>query len=62
MSALELNLICQRCQVAEHLRVSRAKAYELIAAGEIPSIQVGGRVRVPADALREWIARRLAAA
>jgi excisionase family DNA binding protein len=45
-------------EVADQLRVSRAKAYELIASKEIPSIKVGGRARVTMDALREYLARQ----
>ena len=40
--------------------VSRSKAYELIARGEIPSVKVGGCVRVPIAALQAWIDRQLA--
>ena len=47
-------------EAAEAVGISRAKAYELINRGEIPSIRVGGCVRVPVDALRAWIDRRLA--
>lgn len=46
-------------EVAEALGIGRSKAYELIAAGEIPSIRLGGSVRVPLDALRAWIDRQL---
>jgi excisionase family DNA binding protein len=45
-------------EVAEHLRISRAKAYALIAAKDIPSVKVGSSVRVSTDALREWIAKK----
>ena len=46
-------------EAAEALGVSRSKAYELIASGEIPSVHVGGCLRVPLDALRAWIDRQL---
>jgi excisionase family DNA binding protein len=46
-------------EVAEALGISRAKAYELIAVGEIPSVRIGGCLRVPVEALRASIARRL---
>jgi excisionase family DNA binding protein len=42
-------------EAAEVLGISRAKTYELIGAGEIPTVRIGGCVRVPVDALREWI-------
>jgi excisionase family DNA binding protein len=43
-------------EVANVLGIGRSKAYELIAAGAIPSIRIGASVRVPADSLRAWIA------
>jgi excisionase family DNA binding protein len=46
--------------VGEAIGVSRARAYELIAAGVIPSIRIGSSIRVPVDALRDWIARQIA--
>ncbi len=46
-------------EAADAIGVSRSKAYELIAAGEIPSVKVGGCVRVPVAALQAWIARQL---
>ena len=55
-------LMLRPSEAAEAIGVSRSKAYELIAAGEIPSVTVGGCKRVPVDALRQWIDQRLAAA
>jgi excisionase family DNA binding protein len=43
-------------EVAEVLGVSRSKAYALISEGRLPAIRVTGSVRVPADALEQWIA------
>lgn len=42
-------------EAAEALGISRAKAYELIASGNIPSVRVGASIRVPVAALRSWI-------
>jgi excisionase family DNA binding protein len=53
-------LLLRPREVADAIGVSKSKAYELIAAGAIPSIKIGGSVRVPLDQLREWIARQLA--
>lgn len=47
-------------EAAEAIGVGRSKIYELLASGELPSIRIGGSVRVPVDALRAWIARQLA--
>ena len=46
-------------EAADTVGVSRAKMYELIAAGIIPSIKIGSSIRVPADALKAWIDRQL---
>jgi excisionase family DNA binding protein len=45
-------------EAAERLGISRSKAYELIAAGKLPSIKIGGSVRVPAEALKAWITQQ----
>jgi excisionase family DNA binding protein len=42
-------------ETAEAIGISRAKTYELIAKGVIPSIRVGSSIRVPVEALRQWI-------
>ena len=49
-------LLLRPSEVAETLGIGRSKAYELIAAGTIPSIRIGASVRVPAEHLRAWIA------
>jgi excisionase family DNA binding protein len=54
-------LLLRPIETADAIGVSRSKAYELIASGEIPSVKVGGCVRVPVDALRAWIDRQLQA-
>jgi excisionase family DNA binding protein len=45
-------------EVAELLRISRTKVYELVANGDIPSLHVGRSRRVPVRALAEWINER----
>lgn len=52
-------LMLRPAETAEAIGVSRSKAYELIARGDIPSVKVGGCVRVPVDRLRQWIARQV---
>jgi len=46
-------LFVRPAQVATILQVSRAKAYQLIAAGVIPSVKLGGSLRVPLAALQK---------
>jgi len=55
-------LLYRPAEVGEAIGVSRARAYELIATGTIPSIRVGSSIRVPVDALKQWIDRQLATA
>ena len=56
----DAQMLLRPVEVAETLRIGRTKAYELIGAGTIPSLRIGGSVRVPADALRAWIRRQVA--
>ena len=42
--------------VASVLQMSRSKVYELIAQGIIPSVRIGGMIRVPHDALEKLVA------
>jgi excisionase family DNA binding protein len=42
-------------EVADLLRISRTKVYELVSSGTIPSLHVGRSRRVPLRALAEWI-------
>jgi len=53
-------LLLKPTEVAEQLRISRAKCYTLIASRDIPSVKVGSSVRVSSEALRDWIARKAA--
>lgn len=48
-------LLLRASETAEALGVSRSKVYELIAKEIIPSIRIGKSVRVPVDALRQWL-------
>jgi excisionase family DNA binding protein len=52
-------LMYRPAEFGEAIGISRAKAYELIATGEIPSVLVGGCRRVPVDAARQWIDKKL---
>ncbi len=54
-------LLLKPAEVGEAIGVSRARAYELIAKGTIPSIRVGASIRVPVAALRDWITEQQAA-
>lgn len=56
---MDNRLMLRPAEVADAIGICRSKTYELIAARQIPSIRVGGCVRVPVDALRAWIDRQL---
>jgi excisionase family DNA binding protein len=53
-------ILLRPAEFAEAVGISRTKAYELIARGEVPSVRIGGSVRVPIDGLRTWIEQQTA--
>jgi len=44
-------------EVADLLRLSRSKVYELVASRTLPAYRPGGRIRVPAEAVRDYLGR-----
>ena len=42
--------------VATHLKISRAKAYDLVQSDGFPRIVIGRRIVIPADAFKKWLA------
>ena len=54
-------LLLRPTEVAEAIGIGRSKVYELLGSGDLPSIRVGGAIRVPVTALHAWIERQLAA-
>lgn len=53
-------LLLRPVEVAEMLGIGRSKTYALIAAGTIPTVQIGASVRVPLGKLREWVEGKVA--
>ncbi len=49
-------LLLRASEAAIMLGISRAKTYELLASGELPSIKIGRSVRISKTALYKWIA------
>ena len=47
-------------EVAEAIGLSRAKVYELLTEGRIPSVKIGRSRRIPVSALKGWIEAELA--
>ena len=55
-------LLLTPAQAADELGVGRSTLYELIASGDIPSVVVGRRRRIPMEELKSWIKRRITSA
>jgi excisionase family DNA binding protein len=49
------NLLLKIPEVAENLGISRAKVYELMAAGDLPSVKIGGCRRVRVEDLVAYV-------
>jgi excisionase family DNA binding protein len=47
----DLPLLLTVADIKRILRIGRGKAYAMIKAREIPSIKLGGSIRIPRDAL-----------
>jgi excisionase family DNA binding protein len=52
-------LLLRPAEAAEVIGIGRSKMYELLASGELPSIKIGGSVRIPMEGLKAWIAARV---
>jgi excisionase family DNA binding protein len=46
-------------EAAQLCRVSRARMYQLVGSGEIPSLTIGRARRVPIAELRRWLDSRI---
>jgi excisionase family DNA binding protein len=51
-------LLLRPVEAAEVLGLGRAKVYQLIRDGGLPSVRIGKSVRVPAERLRQWVERQ----
>jgi excisionase family DNA binding protein len=51
-------LLLKPTEAGEILGLGRSKVYEMLANGELPVVRVGRSVRVPVEALREWVSRQ----
>ena len=62
MSDKVARLLLRPAEVAESLGIGRSKVYELISSGQLPSIRIGGSLRVPIDKLTDWLEQGAAGA
>ena len=53
----DLVLLLSIQEAGRALGIRRSKMYELIAAGELETVHIGRAVRVPVDAVEEFVAR-----
>ena len=52
------SLLYTPAEAARALKMSRSKVYQMIRAGEIPSVKIGDSRRVPVNELNAWISAR----
>ena len=52
-------LLLRPTEAADAIGIGRSKVYELLKHRQMPSVQVGGRLRVPADRLRQWVEQKI---
>lgn len=45
-------------EVAPLLGITTGRLYQLIAAGEVPAVKVGGAIRIPRQAWEQWLAEQ----
>lgn len=55
-------LLLRPLEAADVLGCGRSTIYALLAEGTLPSVRIGGSVRVPLNALRAWIDEQARAA
>jgi excisionase family DNA binding protein len=50
-------LLLKPSEVSDLLGIGRTRIYAMLGSGELPSVRIGGSIRVPADALKAWLKR-----
>jgi excisionase family DNA binding protein len=58
---MALGLLFTPDEAFAELKIGRAKGFQMIAAGELPSIKIGRLRRIPVDGLRAWVQGQVAA-
>lgn len=48
-------ILVKPTEAAEMLAIGRTRIYEMLAAGEVPSIRIGRSIRIPVAALNKWV-------
>jgi excisionase family DNA binding protein len=53
----EMPLLLRPEEAARAVALSRSTIYRMIASGELAAVRIGRTLRVPAQALRDWVAQ-----
>ena len=51
-------ILLRPAEVADALGIGRSKAYDLIAKGLLPSVRIGGLMRVSVESLERWVSEQ----
>jgi len=54
----EAPLLLRAEEVARRLSIGRSKVFTMLADGTLPTVRLGRSVRVPEQALREWVVQQ----
>jgi excisionase family DNA binding protein len=57
LPGIERTLLRPR-EVVASTGLSRVTVYNLIASGDLPSVRIGRAIRIPVQALKDWIDRK----
>ncbi len=52
-------LMLKPLEAAEAIGMGRTAFYRLVKAGQIPACRVGKSIRIPVNALREWVEKQV---
>lgn len=55
MSSEIEKLLLKPSEAFKAMSIGRSTGYAMIASGELPSVRIGRAVRVPVDALKQWV-------
>ena len=58
MSSEIEKLLLKPSEAFKAISIGRSTGYAMIASGELPSVRIGRAVRVPVDALKQWVKRQ----
>jgi excisionase family DNA binding protein len=58
MAAVVVPLLLTAVEAAQMLSVGRTTVYELITAGDLETVHIGRCMRIPADSVHAFVARR----